>query len=44
LNELYITTVRSGLSANQLKQQPFAGGLFRLRTHVQGALTYKFVG
>ena len=44
LNELYITTVRAGLSANQLKQQPYAGGLFRLKTHIQGAPTYKFSG
>lgn len=44
LNELYITTVRAGLSANQLKQQPFAGGLFRLKTHIQGVQAYKFSG
>jgi len=44
LNELYITTVRVGLSVNQLKQQPFAGGLFRLITRIQGVPTYKFTG
>jgi len=44
LNILYITTVRAGLSANQLKQQPFAGGLFRLKTYIQGVQTYKFSG
>jgi len=44
LNELYITTVRVGLSVNQLKQQPFAGGLFRLITRIQGVPTYKFAG
>lgn len=44
LNELYITTARAGLNVNKLKRQPFAGGLFRLKTHAQGAPTYKFSG
>ena len=44
LNELYVTTVRAGLNHHQVKKQPYAGGLFRLTTNVQGVPTYKFSG
>ncbi|MCZ8522875.1 MULTISPECIES: SMP-30/gluconolactonase/LRE family protein [Paenibacillus] len=35
-DELYITTARNWLSAEQLAEQPLAGGLFRARTGVKG--------
>ncbi|MCP1310124.1 SMP-30/gluconolactonase/LRE family protein [Paenibacillus tyrfis] len=35
-DELYITTARTGLSEEQLAQQPHAGGLFRVKTGVKG--------
>lgn len=44
LNDLYITCARDGLSEEQLQAQPQAGGLFRVRTHVQGMPTYAFQG
>jgi sugar lactone lactonase YvrE len=36
LDELYITTAREGLSAEQLAAQPLAGGLFRAKVGVKG--------
>lgn len=36
LRTLYITTARKGLSAEQLTQQPQAGGLFSIRVDVPG--------
>jgi sugar lactone lactonase YvrE len=36
LNELFITTARYGLSDEQLNDTPHAGGLFRVRTGIQG--------
>ncbi len=36
LDELYITTARSGLDEATLSQQPLAGGLFCVRTDVKG--------
>ncbi len=36
LNELYITSANVGLSADQLKEQPLAGGLFCLQANVRG--------
>ncbi|WP_025852007.1 SMP-30/gluconolactonase/LRE family protein [Paenibacillus ehimensis] len=35
-DELYITTARTGLSGEQLAQQPHAGGLFCVKTGVKG--------
>jgi sugar lactone lactonase YvrE len=43
LDELYITTARTGLSEEELKSQPHAGGLFRIKTTVRGSKTYGFL-
>jgi sugar lactone lactonase YvrE len=42
LDELYITTARTGLDQDALKEQPFAGGLFKVKTSVKGLPTNKF--
>ncbi len=34
--DLYVTTAREGLTADELRAQPLAGGLFRLRPSVPG--------
>lgn len=39
LDELYITTARSGLSEDQLEKYPKSGGLFKVKTKVQGLKT-----
>ncbi|WP_308639576.1 SMP-30/gluconolactonase/LRE family protein [Paenibacillus silvisoli] len=44
LDELYITTARNGLSDQALAEQPLAGGLFKIKTHVSGAANHPFVG
>jgi sugar lactone lactonase YvrE len=44
LGDLYITTMSYGLSAEDLRNQPRAGGLFRCRPGVQGRLVYRFAG
>ncbi len=36
LDELYITSARSGLSEQELWEQPYAGALFRARPGVRG--------
>ena len=43
LDELYITSAREKLSEDQLRQEPHAGGLFRLRPGVSGQLKYHCV-
>jgi sugar lactone lactonase YvrE len=42
LTDLYITSARKGLSAEQLAKYPLTGGLFILRTDVQGMPTFAF--
>jgi len=42
MNELYITTARTGLDEKTLKEYPHAGGLFRVKTNIKGAVTYKY--
>lgn len=42
LDELYITTARIGLSEEELREQPLAGGLFRYKAGVQGMPTYSY--
>lgn len=42
LDELYITTAREGLSDAQLNQEPFAGGIFKVKTAVKGYKTNRF--
>ena len=44
LTDLYITTARKGLSAEQLVRFPLSGGLFRLRTDIQGMPTFAYAG
>ncbi|MGJ9383185.1 SMP-30/gluconolactonase/LRE family protein [Salipaludibacillus sp. CF4.18] len=44
MDELYITTARNGLTSEELKEQPHAGGLFRIKLDVKGAPSYKFRG
>lgn len=43
-DELYITTARVGIKDEDLKEQPNAGGLFRVKTDVKGMISYKFRG
>lgn len=42
LADLYVTSARVGLSAEQLRDQPDAGGLFRLRPGVRGLAEHPF--
>jgi sugar lactone lactonase YvrE len=42
LNDLYITSARKGVSADQLKEYPASGGLFRIKTKTQGMPTFAF--
>ncbi|MBA2481125.1 MAG: SMP-30/gluconolactonase/LRE family protein [Planctomycetes bacterium] len=44
LDELYITTARLGLNAEQARDQPLAGGIFRLRTATVGVAPCAFAG
>jgi sugar lactone lactonase YvrE len=44
LDQLYITTARSGLSDEQLQAQPLAGGLFRADVGVTGLPAFEFAG
>jgi sugar lactone lactonase YvrE len=43
LDELYITSARDQLSAEQLEQEPLAGGLLRVRPGIHGIRRYCFV-
>lgn len=44
LDELYITTARGGLDADELNQYPHAGGVFRVKLAVRGIRSYSFKG
>jgi sugar lactone lactonase YvrE len=44
LDDLYVTSARGGLSPEQLREQPHAGGLFRLRPGVRGLPSHPFAG
>ncbi|WP_226669833.1 SMP-30/gluconolactonase/LRE family protein [Metabacillus litoralis] len=44
LNDLYITTARIGTSEEDLEKYPHAGGLFKLKTNINGGATYQFNG
>lgn len=44
LDELYITTARTGLSDEELETQPHAGGLFCVKLDIKGAPSYRFKG
>lgn len=41
-DELYITTARTGRTRAELKNEAFAGGLFRVKTGLKGGKLYKF--
>ncbi|HEO8420138.1 SMP-30/gluconolactonase/LRE family protein [Niallia sp. FSL W8-0635] len=42
LNELYITTARSGLDEEKLKQYPQSGGLYKVKLDITGVKTYLY--
>lgn len=44
LDDLYVTSARGGLSPQELREQPHAGGLFRLRLGVRGLPSHPFAG
>jgi sugar lactone lactonase YvrE len=44
LDQLYITTARTGLPPEQLSEQPLAGGLFRADVGVRGLPAFEFAG
>jgi sugar lactone lactonase YvrE len=44
LDELYVTTAWIGLSDEDRRQQPLAGGLFRIRTGIKGVEECMFAG
>jgi len=44
LDDLYVTTARKGMSAEQLAKYPLSGGLFRIHTKWQGMPTFEFGG
>ena len=44
LTELYITSARKGMSAEQLTEFPLSGGLFKVKTEIQGLPTFAFGG
>ena len=44
LDELYITTARTGTNEEHLKKYPHAGGVFKIKTNTKGSRTYYFEG
>ncbi len=44
LDELFITTAWTGMTAEQRRQQPQAGDIFRLKTGVKGQTSHSFAG
>jgi len=44
LDELYITTARRGLNEKELRNQPNAGGIFKIKVGIKGMITYKYAG
>lgn len=42
LTDLYITSARKRMSAEQLAKYPLSGGLFRIRTKMRGMPTFEF--
>lgn len=44
LTDLYVTTARARLSAEQLNRYPLSGGLFRIQTKIRGLPTFPFAG
>jgi sugar lactone lactonase YvrE len=44
LSDLYVTSARNGLGCDQLREQPYAGGLFRFRPEMPGLAEHPFLG
>ena len=44
LTDLYVTTARKDMDAVQLAKYPLSGGLFRIRTDIQGLPSFAFGG
>jgi sugar lactone lactonase YvrE len=44
LTDIYVTTAREWMSAEQLAEYPLSGGLFRIKTNIQGMPTFAFGG
>ena len=44
MNELFITSARVGLDEETMKQYPLTGGVFYLKTDVEGMQSFKFEG
>jgi sugar lactone lactonase YvrE len=44
MTDLYVTTARKEMDARQLAKYPLSGGLFRIRTDIQGLPTFAFAG
>lgn len=42
MNELFITSARHGMSADDIKKYPLSGGLFKVVTNVEGMPTFEF--
>ncbi|EJR23400.1 SMP-30/gluconolactonase/LRE family protein [Bacillus cereus] len=42
LTDLYITTARTRMTDDELKEYPHVGGIFRIQTNVKGCPTYSF--
>ena len=41
-NELYITTARKGMKADEIKKYPLSGGLFKINTNIRGKKSVPF--
>jgi sugar lactone lactonase YvrE len=44
LTDLYVTSARKGMTAEQLAKYPLSGALFRIRTNIRGMPTFEFGG
>jgi sugar lactone lactonase YvrE len=44
LTDLYVTSARKGMTADGLVKYPLSGGLFHIRTDIQGMPTFEFDG
>ena len=44
MTDLYVTSARKEMQAGQLAKYPLSGGLFRIRTDIQGLPTFPFGG
>lgn len=42
MNELYVTSARKGLNGADLKKYPLSGGLFKIKTTIEGMPTFPF--